>query len=95
MYKTEFLFYEPPTFTLTMHSLESLTEEVGHAQCDVTLNAIFSDTAILFPLKMYGILQRSVLAIPSAERQRLVAICRTLALTSKKCLEPNRTATVN
>ena len=40
-------------------------------------------------------LQRLVLAMPSAERQKLVAICLTLALTSRKCLEPNRTATVN
>ena len=34
------------------------------------LNAIFADTAILSPLKMFGILQRSVLAMPSAERQQ-------------------------
>ena len=41
-------------------------------QCNVTLNAdIHVHVAMLSPLKIYGILQRSVLAMPSAERQRL------------------------
>ena len=42
-----------------------------------------------------ALLQRLVLAMPSVERQWLVAICLTLALTSGTYLEPHHTTTVN
>ena len=51
---------------------------------DVMYNGIFADTAIPSPLKMYGILQGSVQAMPSEDRQMLVAKYIYLSLNFKK-----------
>ena len=46
-------------------------EEVEHAQCDVMINSFFADTySNPISIEMYGIFAKSVLAMPSMERQR-------------------------
>lgn len=58
-------------------------------KCNEKLHTIsFTIVCIII---MYAIFARSVLAMPSAETQRWVAVHLVLAIASRKCLEPHCT----